>query len=62
MLFTVLTHQTFVVYSMDASILCSLQYGHIKLMLLTVLTHQTYVAYSIDTSNLQQHKFDVSIL
>ena len=52
MLFTEWTHQTYVVYGMDPSNLCCLQYGPIKLMLLTVWTRQTYVVYGMDPSNL----------
>jgi hypothetical protein len=45
-------HQTSIVYSMDTSNLCCLQYWHIKLSLFTVWTHRSYVVYSMDTLNL----------
>ena len=44
MFFTVWTYQSYVVHSMDPSILC-LQYGPINLMLLTVWTHQSCLHY-----------------
>jgi hypothetical protein len=52
-LFTVYTHQHYVVYSKGLLNLRCLNHGSIKLTLLTVWIHQPYVVYIMDPSLLR---------
>jgi hypothetical protein len=72
-MFTVWTHQTYVVYSIDTSNFGCLQHRPTKLMFFTVRTNQTCAVYCMNALFLcsiqhlmgpycKQHKLDVSML